>query len=201
MKLREVIEKIDISDNDNGWIDFEVIAEDLNLGWEEVENIDWNKNDKLRSEYITCHLCTDTWVGVEAYFLNGEVACITKQDARKSPKVILGWTSEEIAQKTREYIKSISIDPSADKNFDIIDLDQELGDSYEVDYAEQLMHKNVIHKNEICKVIEKPRLTQDGKSNHYEIIVNKAGTEQIVDVRDIKIPFVLDGKFNKHTAQ
>ena len=201
MTIKEIVKNIDISNNNDQWIDFETVGQDLNLSWEEIEDIDGNKNNLFRSEYISCHMCTDTFVGLEAFFLEGELVCLTHQSARKSEKQVVGWVSKDLAEKTKEYLKSLSTKVEKGLDIEILDLKEDLGVGYKVQYSNELMHRNVNYENELHKVISSPSKDQHGEYNFHEIVIERDGKEKRVDVRDLEVPYMLGDKFNKYSLR
>jgi hypothetical protein len=70
-------------------------------------------------------LCTDTWVGSHAYFLDGVLVAAGFQPARKS-YMRISFVSTEAATKLREFI--LSMVPNEELNFDIIDQNRIIDD-------------------------------------------------------------------------
>lgn len=199
MKIKDIIAKIKVEDHTMYRVDFETIGEDLGLSWEEIEEIEESKNERIRTEFVSCHYCTDEYVGLEAYFLDGELICLTHKAARKSNKQVVGWVSQELAQETKDYIKSISKKKDSVFEVEILNLEEDIGDSFKVEYTNQLIHKNIRYKNEMHKVVLSPDKDINGKSNFHEIVIEKEGCEKRVDVRDLEIPYVFKGEFNKYS--
>lgn len=190
MKLKEVIENVNISENDDQWIDFDTIGEDLGFNYIDLENIDTLKNNLLRSTYITGHLCTDSMVGFEAFFLGEDFVCLTHQSARKSSKEVIGWGSEELAEKTKAYIKSLIPEQMKEMDIEIIDMTQEMGDGFFVGSAEQLIHSQFLYNGHMVDLVKRVRHNEDGSRNSEDIIINDQGTEKTISVKDITIPFL-----------
>ncbi len=63
-------------------------------------------NQRMSVQPIYTFMCTDTEVGVQAYFFDGEFCALSFQSSRKSDKEIY-WKDKEIAVKVREYILSL----------------------------------------------------------------------------------------------
>lgn len=111
MNLKYLIDNIkkDKGAMEDGWINFDVLGENLGLEYHEYSDKDGSKNDKLRRYFLAPWLCTDTWVGIRVYFFDNEFACVTYQDARKSSEEVRGWISKEMADKVKQYIKGILV--------------------------------------------------------------------------------------------
>lgn len=77
------------------------IAEELGI----YHNLECDKC-KIEYAYLTSWTCTDTTVGIAAYWLDGEPAFITTQKARKSDKFYY-WVSKEMYKKVYAYIESL----------------------------------------------------------------------------------------------
>lgn len=63
-------------------------------------------NQRMSVQPIYTFMCTDTEVGIQAYFFDGEFCALSFQATRKSDKRIY-WKDKEIAVKVREYILSL----------------------------------------------------------------------------------------------
>lgn len=140
-------------------------------------------NVRLKCYWVSYHLCTDTWVGIRAYFLDDTFVAISYQPARKSDEKF-EWVSLNLAKKVREYI--LSLKEEDDLNISILDtLDEELGDGYGVNYAEQVLYKKVLHKNTLCKVVR----DNSRKYGQDSITIEYQGATIDVDVKDILCPW------------
>lgn len=190
MKLKEVIEKINISENDDQWIDFDTIGEDLGFNHIDLENIDILKNEKIRSVYITESMCTDTIVGFEAFFLGEEFICLTNQTARKSSKDVVGWASKELADKTKAYITSLIPKDMKELDIEELDMNEEIGDGFFVGSTAELIHAQFLYNGHMVDLVKRVRKNEDGSTNREDIVINDQGTEKTISVKDITIPFI-----------
>jgi len=180
--LRYVIDNIikDENSKNDKYINFDIFFEEFNLNG----SIDYNKNDDLRCFRIASHICTDTEVGIRAYFLKDEFICLTHQSARKSSENIVGWASLEIAKKTESYVKSLIVHEDK-KPIDILDMDEIFGSGYKVNYTGQMTSTHVIYNDEFCEVLEDK---SDGYSNFYNIVILYKDEKITVDIRDCETP-------------
>ena len=131
MKFKEAIEKIDKSKNNEEYVDIEKIAEALSMDFYQNP-----EQERLKSYWLTCWLCTDTWVGSRIYFLDDEAVCWSFQGGRKSDEEF-SWFSKEAAEKTREYI--LSLKEEEDLNVDLTSIDDEIGETYKINFNSQVL--------------------------------------------------------------
>lgn len=71
------------------------------FGWSE------EFNERVKVMPINTWICTDTWVGVNAYYLDGEFVALSFKSARKV-RTEFKWTSVEAATKVQALIRKIS---------------------------------------------------------------------------------------------
>jgi hypothetical protein len=86
------------------------------LGWSE------EFNGRMRVSPVNAWLCTDTIVGVFAYYFDGVFVALSFQSARKSGTEFC-WVSEFAAYGVRECIRRLADD---DFKVELIDRDEEL---------------------------------------------------------------------------
>lgn len=189
MTLKYILENVEKTKKDDGWLDFEIFSE-LGLEPDDLASIDGNENKSLKSYYFAPSFCTDSIVGAKAYFLDDELVCVSHQMARKSNERILGWASNELAEKTKLYLISLFRRQIVEKDIEILNLDEEFGDGYSVSFVGNLMNSEVIYNKNLCKVINRQDY-KDGKINFYDLIIELDGSPVTVDIRDCLIPFKL----------
>ena len=172
------------------WVDIEVFQDELKIDYDTFYNIEsnLNKNTDLRAYYIASHICTDTEVGILAYFLKDELVCVTKQSFRKSRLGMIGWVSKEKAEETKEYLLSlVVIDEDEELELELLEFDYDMGIGYPVEYTGQNISNSVIFEDEVCRVIED---NSKGYTNFHNIVIVKPNGDTItVDIRDCKIPY------------
>jgi hypothetical protein len=99
---------------------------------------DWNEPEELQSRLqsypIFNWLCTDTHVGLNAIYLDGEPVGSSMQVARKNSTNVQ-WISAEAARRVRDAILSYR----EEKVFDLILPDEEIGDDAGVAYVGQAL--------------------------------------------------------------
>lgn len=106
--MSDVIARIDDSDPSKfGDPDLEALESDLQtntfMGWSEAFN------ERVKRLPINTWICTDTEVGVNAYYFDGELVALSFQSARKSD-VEFRWLSEPLAAQVRDFIISLNKD-------------------------------------------------------------------------------------------
>ena len=133
MKLSELLEKLDTEERPySGQTDFVEECCCYGFGWAPLaENgftyrpiKEWN--------------CTDSWVGDNAMYYNGELICITHQPYRKS-SVEFKWVSKEVYDRVSAFVRSL-VECDEEDNNSYIDFDSEVDTSYSLEYTNQLLH-------------------------------------------------------------
>jgi hypothetical protein len=186
--LKDIIDNLIKSDSDknNKHIEFGALIEDLQLDYSIEYDINYDRNDLLRCYYIASHICTDTEVGILAYFFNDELACVSTQSGRKSDENISGWTSLDMAMKVKEYIKSLAFHEEEKLTIEILDIEQDLGIGYPIEYTGQNLSNSVIYEG-IPRIVLEDK--SKGYTNFHNIIIDKDGVKTEVDIRDCLSPF------------
>lgn len=188
MKLREIIENIDKSrdklDGSN-WTNLENIAAEFDI-YEYLND----ENERLKSYSYAKWLCTDTHVGGMVYFLDDEPVAVSWQDARKSDE-IFQWISKETHQKTYDHL--LSLTTKVLNKPDIVDLDEEMDNGFDVDYSGQLLTEEVILKetNEIVEVYKVYHSMDEIKKWQTVDIKLTNGEIRNVHMNDVSVPYNL----------
>jgi hypothetical protein len=81
---------------------------------------------------------TDSRVGDNAIYYNGELICITHQPYRKS-SVEFKWVSKEVFDRVSAFVCSLAESEEVDYN-SYIDFDSEVDTTYRLEYTNQLLH-------------------------------------------------------------
>lgn len=84
--------------------DLEAFERDLNIG----TYFGWHEefDRRVRRIPINTWMCTDTNVGIYAYFFDGEFVALSFQSARKSD-INIKWMYTDAARRVREFIRSL----------------------------------------------------------------------------------------------
>lgn len=156
--LRKLISEINFEDTS--------IQDDVN--WEDITsifdifNLYWSEDKRLKTYFIKTWYCTDSYVGVRAYFLDGEFVAISEQNGRKSNEDF-EFTSKKTAKKVRDYLLSL-VDEENEVKFSVItDLDKEIEGSYKIEHNSQIRHKTSLLGGERVTILKKnyPHNTED----------------------------------------
>lgn len=195
MLLKDIITNLDKSDHnccDNIKWDMETLIQDLNLS---CYGVNQSETYRLKSYWVGKHLCTDTHVGIKAYFLDDEFVCLGVQQARKSDESIR-WLSDECASNVRQYILSLSNEDSYYS--ELLDMEEDFGDGYQVEFTGQLLTKVVNYKGDLVTVVKD---NGQGFTNFHTITVEKDNQLFEVDVRGVHVPWPVTTKDNTMTYQ
>lgn len=148
MKLRDLIARVDRSEENTDDAQVEDFARlfDLHLSWEE------KFGTRVKKHWIYNWYCTDSYVGLAAYYMDGEPVAVSFQSGRKSDEEI-EFVSKEAAGKVRDFILTL-LEPE-EPSYPIANLDEELPDTYTVSYGEQLLTDTGRYQGEEVKVVHK----------------------------------------------
>ncbi len=184
MKIKDIITKLDKSENNSEWVDVSGFETELGLDgmlW----NCDHNKGAKhIKCYWLAKHYCTDTYVGLRAYFLDDELVCISSQRGRKCSKDF-EWVSKETFESVKSFILSL-IDDNESETIILLDMDEDLGDFYHIHYSGQFLRKEVKYKGEDVLITKQSRSYED---MDHVTIKRKDGTEERVLSVDIETPW------------
>jgi hypothetical protein len=184
MTLREIIAKLDKSEKNRDWIDIDTLCTELNINnsWLDID-------DRLNFYYITKWCCTDTYVGMRAYFLDDVLVAVSTKMGRRQNEDF-EWVSSEAKIMVKNYILSfIEVDVVETP----LDLDIELGDGFGVDYGSQLLTYTVRHTptGEMVTVIKRFEEYKDINKWGSVIIRFDDGRELLAPLSDISVPFCI----------
>lgn len=189
MKLKDIIANLDKSDQSSDYVDLEDMMTEVNytssgFAWEIKQDKD---NPRLKCYWIANHICTDTWVGLRAYFLDDKLVCCSHQAGRKCDEHF-EWVSLESKLQVREYIKSL--DASADEVVDepsLLDMEEDMGIGYPIQFTGQMLRNKVYYKGELVDVI---RDDSEGYKNFHTITIKfDDGLTTNIDVRETLVPW------------
>lgn len=175
---RKIIESVDLEKHGKRVYDSEDLTEIFGIN----DYVEFD--DRIKMVFIRPHYCTDSWVGVRAYFLDGEFVAISTQVGRKWDEEFQ-FVSHEAAMKVKDYVLSF-VKPQYD--IKIADkMDEEIDDFYTVEFANQILHKHGLYKGERVEIKRKRR---DYRDLYTITILGKDGKERDVDCRDVKLSYV-----------
>lgn len=188
MKMHELFSQIDQSPSNLCYDDTELWANqfDLSALW------DWNMSEQLSTHlkgyWVAKWVCTDTWVGLVLWFLDGQPLGTTYKGARKNDYQI-EFVSEEAAENLRTLMLHI-INTSNKRTVSLIDMNEEVGDYYTVDYGSQLLtiHGTV---NGLPATVIKTFDSYNEIDLWRSVVVKTPLGEETVNLADFHIPLPL----------
>jgi len=200
MKLKELIEKLDKSKDNESNVNLNSLAENefdiFNLSWEACVE----QEGRLKAYWIKNWYCTDSIVGWRAYFLDDEFVGTSMQVGRKHTEDF-DWVSELALWSVKDFLLSLTIDEQNLNGFSFLDLEEELTeDSYLIEFADELLPSH----NAKAKLNGKPvqileRIHDKGNKYSFEnnrVKILNEGEKQIVEVQDLKFGYYLAGEEN-----
>ena len=144
-------------------------------------------DDRLTSAYVQVWYCTDTWVGVEAYYLDGEPVFITKQAGRKCD-TFCEFASLEAHQKVRVYVENLIADSGSEEPPSLYAPNQEMPAGYSLTYTSQVIppvHKTGVHTTSGRRFVS-TRCLHPRPYLHKSVLVTfEDGVEESVDLWDV----------------
>lgn len=149
MKLKLLLGDLDKSAENECQIDMTDFA-DYEFG---LDLYDAKENDKLKCYYVANSYCTDTIVGIKAFFykesstVDDTLVAISRKPSRGSKELVY-WTSLNLKNKVAEYCKSLITIHCHLSQFNELDLEQEMGVGYRVEYASNFLTDRVLYNVE-----------------------------------------------------
>lgn len=182
MKISEILSNLDLSTKEKYYIRNEFLQE-FNLQEYEVDS------DKIELFHIrlTTWYCTDSRVGVSVILLDDTPVCICNQIGRKWDEEY-NWINKERYFKVKAIVEKAKF-PEAEKDIDLIDLNEEFGDSYQIEFASQLIsdiHTSAIIKGEKVSI---KKIKEPWGSSRVNVIFAD-GREQNVLLNYIEFPIL-----------
>lgn len=188
MKLKDILDKVDKSENFKSSVYIAEIAEDMDL---EIQNYD--NQDRLISYFIGNWYCTDSYVGYKVYFFDDEPVAISSQMGRKCDENI-EWVSKEQYDKVRDYVLTFQEDE--EPTITLCDMGEEIGEAYKIHYHDQLFgyHLTIpLYNGLTVSIIEKHKGSEHNKLNQYEPSLVKIQfedkTEKWVELKELDFPY------------
>jgi hypothetical protein len=156
-----------------------------------INELGWSDDIRLTCHYIKVHYCTDSWVGIKAYFLDNRFVAISEQLGRKHNEEF-SFVSDEEAKNVRNYLLSLQEEIDRD-NFDLLcDIDDEIPDTYKIEYNTQILHKSALLTGEKVKILKTNFESEGIESKNYfhsVEIEHENGKKEIVDCRDLDFQY------------
>jgi hypothetical protein len=145
MKLKEIITNLDTSVNnedDNVYWYLESFVNEFGLSCYNLQQC--QNNIRLKSYWVANHLCTDTRVGIKAYFLDDEFVCMSTKTNRNDDEH-LQWLDEVSYRNVKNYIISLQEDEGITPPR-ILNMEEDFGEGYPIQYTGQCLKRNVLWK-------------------------------------------------------
>lgn len=182
--LRELIKNVNKSDlRLKCSPDFEGLANSLG-----IYDVIYSEDERLKAYFIKVWHCTDSWVGIRAYFFDDVFVAISEQKGRKWDEEF-EFVSVELAKKVRDYIVDLKkVEEFSPSIIKILDEEIE-DDTYCIEYAEQIIHKSAYLNGEKVEIVKYrwPGPLKSENFHNVEILHN--GEKKTVDCRDLRFKF------------
>lgn len=153
----------------------------------DINDFGWSDDTRLSCYYIKVHYCTDSWVGIKAYFFDNRFVAISEQLGRKHNEEF-SFVSDEEAKNVRNYLLSLQEVIERD-NFDLLDcdLDNEISDTYKIEYNTQILHNTALLNGVEIKILKKNFQHEGIESKNYfhSVEIEHNGKKEIIDCRDL----------------
>lgn len=186
MRLKDIIKNLDRSEDnheDSVYWNLQNLVTELDLDCWDVQQ----DNPRLQCYWIANHICTDTWVGIRAYFLDNTFVCLSTQEGRKCDEVFK-WKDLMSFKNVREYVISLQECKEMDLPSDFLDIEEEFGEGYPIEFTAQCLKKDVLWKGKEVTIVKD---SDSGYTNLHTITIEEKETSRQVDidVREILVPW------------
>lgn len=185
MKMHELFSRIDQSPKNEQFIEIELWANAFDLNIPFGSDIDEQLSERFKGYWLTRWLCTDARVGCALWFLDGNPIGLTHQSARKN-SIDVSFVSNEAAETLRTTLIEM-IKPS----YDLINMDEEVGETYRVAYGSQLLTKQGIVDDQPVTVVQTFDSYNEIDKWRSVVIQTHDGQQKTVSTDDFHIPFPL----------
>ena len=182
MKLIDILHSVNKHPLSEQWVDLELICSELHLDLWGLQQ----EEARLTAYWVLGWCCTDTWVGMCAYYLDDNPVFFTTQTARKN-NVEFTWIDKDSRLKVQDYLLSLSENEEED-DYEYMDKDEFVVPYFKVQYAEQVIpHYEAYLNGERVHVVGKPPTLGDGSMNFYTCSITGSdySNQRQVDVRDL----------------
>lgn len=188
--FRDVLARVDKSAENATHMDPDDLCQVLRL-----DSFDYSAyqkfNERVVGYWVTRWQCTDTWVGVTVYCLDGEPFAIGSKMARRQTEHYQ-FVSKAAMALVREFVLSL-FDDQESPEVDLLDLDEEIEDTYHVNYASQIIDREGFHEGKSCTVHE---IKESARLATESLVVKfEDGSKLEVPVKEFKLPIrIVDEK-------
>jgi len=186
MKLAEIITKLDKSRENDANASYSDFEGKLDV---DVWSIDYDKfTQRIQTYWINSWLCTDSVVGLAAYFLDGEFIAIMSQSGRKSP-MNFTFVSYGHKQKLQKALLEMSEVEELKDEEEYLDMDEDVDLFYKIEFNSQASyHSQAYYKDTLVKLIHKNYKYDDFHTITIEL---DKDSRLDVDVRDLKFKIAI----------
>ena len=146
MKLIDALKNVKPDRSVQVHVDIESFASSLGIDIGYIDNV----HDRLVGYYLTRWLCTDSWVGVKAVFLDDELIGYSVQEARKSEEDFF-FTDVITREKAKNFVTSLIL--REDQPSNLMLPDAEIEETYKIEFAEQILEESAIYEGEKVQII------------------------------------------------
>ncbi|AJD93044.1 hypothetical protein JMA_37260 (plasmid) [Jeotgalibacillus malaysiensis] len=191
MKIREIIEQVEKSEQTESWVDVNEVAEELGLGYG-----DYGSPERLSSYYFGSWTSTDETVGYKVYYLDQKPVAISTQTGRKSDEIFY-WLSQAVVKEVRSYIISLIKENEDSFRIKIANLEEEIGNGFKIHYYGDINRFKNVSLNETPVEVMKPVPEPYGLGNRV-IVQLPDGTEMEVEMNELTFGYFLKEETNTH---
>jgi hypothetical protein len=189
MTFKEIAEKIDKSEKNRDWIDFDHLFYEFNIPETYVDD-DEIRTKRLTAYWIGRWLCTDSWVGYRMYFLDDEPVGVSTQKGRKCEEGF-EWFSDEAANKVKDFLYEL-YKANNELRINITDINDDIGNGYSIAFSSQVLDwTKAMYKGEKITFIERIKETPDYGIDTKIKAQLPSGETTIIDIKDIEFAFNL----------
>lgn len=195
MKLCDAIKNIDKSSTNEDWFDFGELCEQFDLYDEYVEE---DEVKQFKIYWLKVWNCTDTWVGVSVLFLNDEPVAIREQQCQICDKHY-SWLSKQAWKSTRKEVWEIIDNSKTEDEIELIDLDQEVDELFQLEYSGQPLEKIAFLDDEMVQYIGSADISyKESPQDYFHLaeILCADGSLQKIDVRSLRFPIRVKGVYD-----
>lgn len=193
MRLIDIAKNIDKSENNECWVELEVLQQEL-----ELPQYGYAEQERLKAYWVDNWYCTDSWVGGRIYFFDDEPVAYSYQKGRKCSEEF-AWFSQEAAEKVRSFVQGLHQDKL---RVSICNVNEDIGDSYKLSYASQVLdwnkaryHGEPVLFAGVYNPTGKPHFLDDDR-----VQIQRTGSENILVVCMEELDFLFhvnDGRENE----
>jgi len=184
MKIKDIIAKLDKSEANSEWVGADSFSYEVSVN--NLYDVDHDKlQERLKCYWVAKRLCTDTHVGVKAYFLDGKFVCMSHQSGRKRDEDF-EWVSSQSRKQVEEILLSLIEKKEDEISATLLDMEEDLGEFYPISYSGDFLRKEVKYKGEDVLIVKQSYSYTDMDS---VTIKKECGEEIVVSAKDIETPW------------